>query len=349
MANEFTYPTTVEMKEINAVLQPRLATNSPIFSHFPIVDVESDMLRWEQRDDYTGMQQIRGINGQPGIVQAVGSKAYLYQPGYYGEKRPIDEQEITRRAALAQVSMKPISIDDLVLDANRFLVHRETVLMEYILWTLVSTGTFSISKDSNVIHTDTYAIQTASAAVDWDAVATATPIADFRTVQALEEGKGVSFGAGATAYMNRTTFNKMLANTNSSDLAGKLSRIFTSGSAADQGDLSLINKIMAGGDLPQIAIYNEGYKAAGTGTFTKFLATDKIVVIGQRQAGEPLGEYRRTINANNDPVGPGSYSKVVDSAMAGNPNPVPRVINVERGHNGGPVIYYPSGVVVLSV
>lgn len=346
----FIYPTTLELKEINQILQPKLTASSPIFGHFPIVEVESDMLRWEQRDDYSGMQQVRGLNGQPGVVQAVGSKAYLYQPGYYGEIRPINEQEITRRAQIAQMGLRAVSIDDLVMEANRFLLHRELVLMEFILWKLVTSGTFSVAKDSNVIHTDSYAVQTAYRAVDWDTSASATPIADFRMVQTLEEGKGVSFGSGATAYMNRTTFNKMLANTNTADLAGALSRVLQlgEGSGPVSGDLSLINRILLGADLPQVAVYNEGF-ISSSGTFEKFIADDKVVVIGQRPNGEPLGEYRKTVNANNDPVGPGSYVKVVDSAVNGNPNPVPRKIDVHRGHNGGPVIYYPSAVVVLTV
>jgi hypothetical protein len=347
----FTYPTVTELRAINQDLQPKLAANSPVWAHFPLVDIDSDMLRWEQRDDYTGMQQVRGINGQPGVVQAVGSKAYLYQPGYYGEVSAIDEQEITRRAQIAQISGRPMSIDDLVMDRNRFLVHRENVLMEYIIWTLLGTGTFSIAKDGNVIHTDTYPVQTSPCAVVWSTPATATPLADFRAAQVLEEGHGISFGAGATAYMNRATFNEMMSNTNLNDLAGKLRNIFqVVGGGGDNAlaDLALVNKIMLAADLPQIAIYNEGYKNAA-GVFTKFIPNDVVIIIGQRTTGEPLGEYRRTINANNEPVGPGSYSRVVDSAMPGNPNPVPRKVEVHRGHNGGPVIFYPSGVVVMSV
>lgn len=346
---DFVYPTTLEMKEISSELQPKLIANSPVFRHFPVVDVQSDIMSWEQRDDYTGMQQVRGLGGQPGIVAHVGSKRYEYQPGYYGEVYPIDEREITRRAQLAQVSPTPISIDDLVMDANRQLLHRELVLIEYILWTLLTTGTFAIAKDGLAIHADAYPIQTASCAVDWDTAASATPLADFRAVQVLGRGKGVSFGATATAYMNMITFHKMLANTNVSDLAGKLSMILqVGGDGTPLVDLSLVNKILLGANLPQIEIYDEGYKD-GDGTWTPFIPTDSVVIVGKRATGESLGEYRKTINANNDPVGPGSYVQVVDSKTPGNPNPVPRRIDVHRGHNGGPVIYYPSAVVVLTV
>jgi len=347
--SQFTYPTTQEIKEISAELQPKLIADSPIFTHFPIIEVNSSKMSWEQRDSYRGMQQVRGLNGQPGVVSHVGAKRYSYEPGVYGEVYPIDEMEITERARLAQVSPTPISIDDLVMGANRQLLHRENVLIEYILWLLVTTGTFAIAKDGYALHTDAYAIQTATAAVDWDTVATATPITDFRAVKLLGRGKGVSFGGGATAYMNLVTFNKMLANTNTSDLRGQLALLLqVPGAGPVVMDLSMINKILVGADLPQIAIYDEGY-LNDAGTWVPFIANDKVAIVGKRVAGEPLGEYRKTINANNDPVGPGSYVKVVDSAMPGNANPVPRKVDIHRGHNGGPVIYYPSGVVVLSV
>jgi hypothetical protein len=340
----FTYPTTAELMQINRELEPKLAANSPIFKHFPIREVDTDRLRWTQRDNYRGMQQVRGINGQPGVVSHVGEKTYAYEPGIYGEVYPIDEMEITRRAQIAQISAKPMSIDDLVMEGNNALTHREVVLIEYIVWTLLTTGTFSIAKDGNIIHTDTYPIQTASAAVDWDTHATATPLADFRAVQLLGRGHGVSFGAGAEAYMNRTTFNKMVANTNLDDLAGKIRNILQIGGAT--ADLDLINKILLAADLPTINIYDEGYTSQA-GAFTLFVPNDKVVVVGKRSTGEPLGEYRKTLNANKTPVSGGSYTHVIDSLNTG--NPVPRRVDVHRGHNGGPVIFYPSGVVVMSV
>jgi hypothetical protein len=345
----FRYPTTVELRVINDKLQPQLTATDPIFTHFPITDVDSFDISWFQRDDYFGMQQLRGLDGQPGVVSHRGAKQYSYQPGVYGEVYSIPESDLTRLAELGQVSGRPMSLDKQVLEGNTFLAHREIVLMKYILWTLLSTGTFSIAKDGVPVLTDAFPIQTASSAVDWDTVATATPIADFRAVQLLGPDQGVSFGAGATAYMNRVTFNKMLSNTNSADLAGRLSQLIQGlGTGAVIGDLATVSKILAGQDLPSIQVVDGGYKATATGSLTPYLATDKVVIVGQRQDGEPLGEYRRTINATNDPVGPGSYAKVWDSAVVDGGRP-PRKVEVHRGHNGGPVLYYPGGICVLSV
>lgn len=346
--SQFTYPTTHEMKVINDKLQAQLTANDPIFKHFPIVDVESYDISWFQRDDYFGMQQLRGLDGQPGIVAKRGAKEYSYQPGVYGEVYPISEKELTRLAELGQVSGRPQSIDKQVMEGNTFLLHREMVLIKYMLWTLVSTGTFSIAKDASVMHTDTFPIQQANAAVGWSTPATATPLADLRAIKLLGPEHGVSFGAGAEMHLNSVAFNNMINNGNTADLGGKLRNILQTSDAAGLADLALVNRILAGADLPTIVINDDGYRATKGGAFTKYIPDDKAVIFGKRQDGEPLGEYRRTINANNDPIGPGSYAKVWDSMVNDGGRP-PRKVEVHRGHNGGPVIYYPGAVAVLNI
>jgi hypothetical protein len=51
-----------------------------------------------------------------------------------------------------------------------------------------------------------------------------------------------------------------------------------------------------------------------------------------------------TRNANNPGAAPGAYQKVVD-----NTDDVPRTVIVHDGHNGGPVVYYPSAICVMTV
>lgn len=344
----FTYPTTTELMVINDRLQPQLLADDPIFSHFPIINVDSFNIHWRQKDDYFGMQQLRGLDGQPGVVGHRGAKEYSYEPGVYGEVYPISETDLTRMAELAQIAGRPMSIDRHVMEGNTFLVHREMVLIKYILWKLVTTGTFSIAKDSAIVHTDSFPIKTVTAAVDWDTVATATPMADFRAVQLLGPNEGVSFGAAAQAYMSLVTFNKLLNNTNTNDLGGKLARIMQTADGAGIADLALVNRVQAGANLPKLNIHEGGYRAAPDAPLTPYIPDDIVAIIGQRQQGEALGEYRKTINANNDPVGPGSYSTVWDSAVNDGGRP-PRKVEVHRGHNGGPVLFYPGAIAILKV
>ncbi len=335
----FTYPTNVELTTIAQDKVPMLTMNNPIFEILPMRDVNAAEVEWEQKDNYVGLQQIRGLGGDPPRVARVGAKKYRQPPGVYGEFTTIDETEITRRRAFGQFT-GAINISDLIMEAQDQLLVRRIERISYIGWKLVVTGSFSVSgPNGSVLHSGTFTLQTSSGS-DWSTAATATPLADFRAVQLLSRGKSVSFGSQARAYMNRTTFNRMISNTNASDLAGRR----TSGlSLSTVLSLNDTNTLLAGEDLPQIVVYDEGY-LDDNGDFQLFIPDDKVVVVGARPAGQRLGEYQMVRNANNPNEAPGAYQKVVDD-----PEEVPRRIVVHDGHNGGPVLFFPGAIVVVSV
>lgn len=338
----FTYPTDAELREIEQDLLPVLTTSDPVFTHFPIESVDAHVLMWEAYDNYRGLQGVRGLNGDPTRVRAIGANRYIMEPGIYGEYMTIDEQELTTRRPLGQFTGS-VNITDLVRRRQDQLLNREIMRIRQIIWGLVTTGTFSILDERGQIqHTDRYQFQTATAAVVWATSATATPLADFRAVQLLSRGTSCDFGGGSTAYMNRTTFNSLVTNTNVNDVAGRR----VSGLLSPL-NLEEINRILLGEGLPQVQIFDDGYIDEATGVFTLFIPNNTVVVIGRRTNGSRLGEYRMTRNANNPSMEPGPYVKVVDSLSTG--QPVPRQISVHRGHNGGPVMYHPNGVVIMTV
>lgn len=334
---DYLYPTAIELRQVAQELVPRLAANRAAFDIFPIQPVNSSILEWEQKDNFTGLQQVRGLNGMPSRVKMVSGKRFLYTPGVYGEFIIIDERQITERRPYGSFAGS-IDISDLVRESQDKLMGRELDRQESTIWTLLATGTFSVSDGTSILHTDAYTTQTFSAGVAWATVATATPLADLRAVQLRSRGYSVNFGAQARAYMNRTTLNSMLSNTNSADLAGR--RL---AGLASINSLEQVNMLYAMDDLPSIVPYDLGY-IDDTGTFQLFIPNNKVIVVGARTDGDPVGEYRLTRNANNPDVGPGSYDKVVDD-----PNRVPRSVEVHRGHNGGVVIYHPAAVVVMTV
>jgi hypothetical protein len=182
-----------------------------------------------------------------------------------------------------------------------------------------------------VLHTDSYTTQTFAAGTAWATVATSTPLADFRAVQLKSRGLSVNFGAGAKAYMNRTTFNSLLSNTNANDFGGRKGNF----GASINGPVG-VNQVMAADDLPEIVIYDMGY-VDDTNTFQLYIPNNKVIVVGQRPAGQPVGEYRFTRNANNPDIGPGPYMMTIDD-----PDRIPRTIEVHDGHNGG--MYFPSAI-----
>jgi hypothetical protein len=336
---DFIYPSSAELMTIAQDYMPRLQQNRPIFDMLPTRSVDAHLLMWEQRDNYIGLQQVRGLDGQASRVKKTGIKRYEMRPGVYGEYEDIDEQELTARRQFGSFGT-PIDISDLVVQAQIKLLERRLNRIENIGWNLLTTGTFSVpGPDGAILHTDSFTLQTFSSAVHWSTAATATPLADFRAVKILHRGHSVSFGATATAWMNQTTFNNLIMNNNSNDLFGRR----TAGLATINNQNEL-NKILAGDDLPQIGIYDEGY-FDDTNTFQLYIPNNVVVVEGKRPAGQVLGEYRFTRNANNPGLSPGPYMKVIDTGEY----QVPRTLQVHDGHNGGPVLYYGSGWVIMNV
>jgi hypothetical protein len=339
----FVYPQNREIREIGPVKVARMAEERVGFKIMPLNKVNAARVEWVQADNYTGLQQLRGLDGSPAHVKRVGQNRFGYEPGVYGEFETITETELTKRAGGVTVDT-PIDVTDLVMGADDQLIVRELDRMESTIWTLVTTGTFSISGPTGIIHTDTFAIQTYSGS-DWSTVATATPFGDFRAVLLLARGKGVRFNATATAYMNQVTANRMLNNTNANDVGGKKGDL-----GANFLTLTDLNKFLMANDLPQIEVYDEGYYD-DSNAFVPYIADDKVVVVGSRTDGETVGEYQLTRNAQNPGFAPGSYNFVKDrtgNAPDGQKY-VPANIEVHRGHNGGPAIFFPSAIVVMSV
>lgn len=339
MTTNYVYPTNSELQLVAAEKMPVLTLADPLFRIMPIVNVDAYLLEWDQLDSYVGLQSVRGLNGQPGNVTAVGGVRFRATPGVYGEFLTIDEEELTTRRQFGTFAT-PVNVTDLVMQRQDHLLNRRIDRIRQIGWTLLSTGTFSVSNANGVIHTDSYTLQTYNAST-WSTASSATPLADMRAVQLLGRGKGVSFGASSVAFMNRVTFNRMISNTNSADLAGRR----TAGlSLATVLSLADTNALFAGEDLPQIEIYDDGY-LNDAGTFVPFIGDNIVVVVGKRQNGDIIADYAMTRNAQNPDLSPGAYMKVIDHGDEF----VPRVIEIHDGHNGGPRIYHPGSIVVMDV
>lgn len=336
----YTYPTAARMRQIEQDKLPLLVADDPLWSIMPMREVNESLVMWTQRDNYLGLQNLRGLNGEPTRVGRVGEKVYATQPGVYGEFLTVDETELTRRGRIDNLT-EHVTLDDLVMQLQDQLLQRRLDRWRYIGWTLLATGTFSVAAPNGaVLHTDTYSAQTAAAAVSWATLATATPIADFRALQTKHRGHSVDFGRRATAYMNRITANNLLNNANAADLFGR---------RVDSGDtvnsLRAVNSILLDNDLPQIAVYDEGYLDDG-GTFQPWIPNERVVIAGARSNGGTIGEYQLTRNASNPQAGPGPYTRVVLKGMGENERP-PASVEVHDGHNGGPALFHPSAIIIF--
>lgn len=327
------------LTEIAQILIPRLVGDRPIFQEFPFDNVDASLVAWEIEDNYTGLQAARGLNGEPPKIKRAGLKRWEMTPGVYGEYSPLDEVELTKARQYGTFGT-PMDISDRVMREARHLLERRLDRIESILWTLVSTGTFSVpGPNGTTIATDTYPVQTYTASTGWGTPATSTPLHDFRQVQLKHRGQSTSFYAQAKAYANLNTWNNALVNTNSADLYGRrVTGLATVNSPAQLGALLLED------NLPQPVIYDEGY-LDDAGTFHSFIPDNTVVVLGKRFNAAPLGSFVYTRNANNPNAAPGPYMRVIDTADF----KIPRTIEVHDGFSGGPSIQYPGSVIVMNV
>lgn len=334
----YTYPTATALREIEQELLPAMTMDDAIFDEFPIVEVAETKVKWEQEDNYTGLQQVRGMNGLPGKVAKTGAKQYEYEPGVYGEFETIEEKELTERRALGQFT-EFISLGDIVARLQGKLLVRRNDRIRKNLWDLLTAGVFTSTNDAGqTYHSDTFPLKTHSAAVDWSTFATATPFADIRGAVLKQRGQSVAFGRQAKMYMNQQEVNNLLQNINPNDMFGRRLVNSTINSLED------VNSIFGANDLPAIVPYDRGY-ISDAGTFTPFIPDGKAVLVGARTNGAKLGEYRMTRNANNPNAEPGAYTRVIDHGE----NRVPRSIEVHDGHNGGPIIWFPGAIVSISI
>lgn len=335
----FTYPTNAELSLVEQDFLPRLQNDRPIFDILPIENVDADLVMWEQGDNFVGLQQIRGLNGDPPRVKKVGGKRYIVEPGVYGEKSEINEREITQRRRFGTFG-STVDISDLVLIEQQKLLQRRLDRIEYIGWTLLTTGTFSVANATGgVVHTDTFTLQSFTASPLWSVIATATPIADMRTMKLKARGHSVRFDGSSKLYVNQAYINFVLANTNAADLGGK--KLNYGQSVLELAD---VNRIFLMNDLPQLVPMEDGYYDE-SGVFQLFIPNGVGVLVGSRKSGAPIGTYAMTRNANNPDSSPGPYTKVVDLGET----LVPRQIVVHDGHNGSPKLVFPGAIVQLTI
>lgn len=343
MPDTIVFPSNAKLKEIEQELMPILTEDDELLKLFPVATEDADTIKWEQADNFFGLQEVRGIDGQPSRVARTGFKAYQMEPGYYGEFIEITEKEITERRQPGTLG-DTIDLSDLVYKRQEHLLSRRIDRQRKMIADLIVAGKFtSTNALGQIIHTDEYKIKTFSAGTAWSTLATSTPLADIRAACiAAKLGQSAVFNQKARIFMNSTTLSYMLNNTNSADIGGK-----RQAGGATFNSVVDINRILADNDLPQIVEYHEGWSANGS-SYSTFIPNGKAVIIGARKTGVPVGRLTMTRNANNSGAAPGPYTMVWDSASAGN-NPVPRKIQVHDGFNGGIELWYGGAVVSMSV
>ena len=342
MATTFTYPTASTLKSIEQVFVGQQTLDDPLFGSsgvFPIEKSDTEDVIWEQRENVTGTMQLRGMNGLPPRVDRVGRNQFRAPSGVYGEHETIDEQLMTRLRAMGQWGA-PMDVTAQVVEIMEQLTVRQIALQRLICWQLLCLGSFQQrTVNGALVHSDSYNQRVYASAVSWANPTTSTPLQDFRSVLLMQRGYGTTFGPRATAYMNQGTANLMLGNSNPVDLYGR--RTLGLGTFNNMADVS---RLWTGDGLPSLQIFDDTFQAAGN-VPQLYIPTGIVVVVGRRLSGTQIGSFRETRNANNPGGSPGTYAKIMDKTE----DQVPPEIEVHRGFNGGPALYFPSSIVAMQV
>jgi hypothetical protein len=343
---QFTYPTSSSLMKIEQDKMAVLRPSAAIAKVFPEMTEDSWLIAWEQLDNYAGLMQPRGLNNAPLPVKPIGIREMVTTPGVYSDMLLIDERKLTTRRQIGTYGT-PADVSDLVTEGSDQLASRDFSRVDYMCWTLLQTGTYSATdRRGVVVHQIQYAPQTYNAGVGWGTTATATPLADFRTVNNLGGlGTDARFDASAVAYMTRAKYNQLISNTNAADLGGRRDQY-----GATYNNLGDVNRLFLAQDLPQIEIVQDGFfddvPTSGTyGQFVKYLLDNKVVVVGKRPTGS-VGRFYLVKNVNNPTGAPGRYFKINDLGIDASG---PRRIELHRGHNSAPVILFPRAIYVMNV
>lgn len=335
-----TWPSVASIRKIAAIKLEAGLAGDPITRLFPMTNEANDFMEWEVEDNTYGLQQVRGLNGPPARVEKLGSKTYVEKPGVYGEFIQIDELEMTRLQREVGTINEPMTMQRFTDKYTTQLAEREVRRYRATCWGLLTTGAYSVTgPNGQVLHSGQYSITVDTSPTAWTFAnrASATPLYDLGAQVTNGPAVGTSFAGDAEVWMNDFTFRAMVANTNAADLGGRRMGLQTANS------LGLVNEVLALDNLPKIMVY-DGWYNNDADAVTRCIPNYTALLIGRRLDGAQFGEYMMTNNANNG-GGPGAYSFVVDNRG----KKTPPTVEFHRGHNGGPVIFFPGSVRSLDV
>ena len=339
-ATAFESSAAIALRKVMAVKIARPPASRLGLKLLPVQDRNETQLVYERPRVNRGVQGARGVNGPTSPAKLPGYDQFRVEPGYFGDHYLINEQSLIERRTIGDW-MRFDSTGEQTGKASDLLTQRYYDRVELNIFTMLLTGSLVVSAiGGQVVYQDIYPILKFTASPLFSDAANSAPLAFLRsTLATLETGVSVDF-RGGTLLMSRNTLNLILANTNAADIGGKRFEVGqTLNSVAELNDLLLAN------DLPTVELYDEGYFPEPEGTaFVKFLPLGKIILLGKRTDGEQIGEYTQTRAAQNPNSGPGMWLAVRDER-----DRAPARIIIECGHNGGPRIFYPEAVAVLTV
>lgn len=331
----------VKLRKLMLLYLPRALATRELLKLFPLTKKDEVVLKYERRQLNTGVQAARGLGGPTQPVKKPGLDALSVAPGYYGDHYDITEEELVNLRDAGKWDDFE-NYDAQAARGTQHLTGRFLDRCELSSAQIITTGGFTaVNAQGVVYHQDVFDVPQYTPGTLFSDLNNSQPLNYIRDlIPALELGRSVSFRKGFL-LMSRPTVNLIIKNQNPADLNGRrLQYGQTVNSVDDLNDLLLSN------DLPRVKVYDAGYYLDPPGrapTFNRFLTNGKIVLVGVRDDGELLGEYRLTRAAQNERSAPGEWYQVEDRRQKD-----PCKVTLRAGHNGGPVPYYTEGFATVN-
>lgn len=327
------------LRKVADLRLPRMKEGRLGLKLMPIVNVNETTLEYERNAVTRGLQFARGIGGTPGPVNKPGFETRVVSPGYYGDSYRINEKELIDKREVGSWTEFDSEAKQ-TAKASEFHTQRYLDRIEYNIFTFLLTGGFEAKNIQGVpYYQPVYDVDVVTPGTLFSDLANSTPrrYLQDRIATLHQRGFSVRFDKGWMIMSSKTAIT-MLNNTNPNDIGG---RRFDMGQTTNS--FKEMNQLFVSNGIPEATIYDDGYFPE-TGGFSLFVPEGKILLIGNRADGEPIGEYRQTRAAQNPNAAPGEWYKVVDNRDR---EGAPEVV-MEAGHNGGPVPYYPEAVEIIN-
>lgn len=335
----------VKLRKLASLLIPRALASRELLKLFPLVKENETELIYERRQVTTGLQAARGLGGPTQSVLKPGVDQYKVSPGYYGDNYPISEQELINLRDAGTWG----DFENYSSQAARGTQHLTTRFLdrcEYSIGQLITTGSYTAQNAQGINYIQQiFDIPSYTPNTLFSDLNNSQPLNYFRDlIPTLELARSVSFQKGFI-LCSRPSANLIIKNQNAADLNGKrLEYGATINSVED------FNELMVANDLPPLKVYDGAWYSDPPGspfnptpyqpgTRNRFIPNGSFVLVGVRDDGETLGEYRLTRAAQNgEQASPGEWYQVEDRRDRD-----PCQVILRAGHNGGPVPFYLEG------
>ena len=278
----------------------------PLLDKYPLVYEDFDLIKYNQWENGYGLLGLRGLGGEPDVVQVPGKREHTIAPGYYGERAVLDETEMTkdREAGSANLPAEPEERLGIITQyqSEKAVNRLRKTLSDFLL-----TGRFTNRSASGaVLHADVIEnYRTFSPAGSggtgpgWAAdPANAKPINDLLYWQnQLEIGTSSQFGPDSELVCQRGVLVDLFA-------TAQIQSVYKDKFGATPLGLDGLNAILMGYGLPKIRVYNAGYyntladavnRNTATG-FTRVMPTKSLIWLGTRPKGQKIGKFALTRN-----------------------------------------------------